>query len=492
MQLLGLRGGRLLAAWTALGALAALLPALWMWGFTVDDALISVRYARHLADGLGWRFNAHGPSTDGVTPLPWPLVLAPLARADALVVLARAKGLGLAAWVLTGAALGRAAGRVDSPAWTRVAALATMALSVPLAAHAVSGMETAVATSLATFAALRMDRPRTTAIFAGLAASLRPEMAPWAFALALGAVAANRGTTSANGGATSANRAAREPRPWLDACALALGPFVACAVVRAIAWGHPAPLALLAKPSDVAHGLAYAGAACVVSLVPVLVLAPVAVAREPRALAIVLAALVHLAVVVVVGGDWMPYARLVVPVLPSLVYAAVLASRCAHAIPTAARATLAVLLGVTLVARGGTSGRTVGPDRAALVATARPWLEGVPRLAALDIGWPSAATEAEIIDLAGLTDPEIAALRGGHTSKRVDARFLLARRPDALLIDAPRGLPPGGLAAWRDTATPRAVEARLLDDEDIAAHFTPVTWLPLGPSGGGYLLLRAR
>ena len=480
MQLLGHRPGRLLAAWTVLGALAALLPALWMWGFTVDDALISVRYARHLADGLGWRFNAHGPSTDGVTPLPWPLVLAPLARADALVVLARAKGLGLAAWVLTGAALGRAAGRVDSPPWTRVAALATMALSVPLAAHAVSGMETAAATSLATFAALRMDRPRTTAILAGLAASLRPEMAPWACALALGAVA-----TGANGGA-------RDPRAWLEACALALGPFVACAAIRAIAWGHPAPLALLAKPSDVAHGLAYAGAACVVSLVPVLVLAPIAVAREPRALAIVLAALVQLAVVVVVGGDWMPYARLVVPVLPSLVYAAVLASRHAHAVPAAARAAIAVLLGVMLVARGGTSGRTVGPDRAALVATARPWLEGVQRLAALDIGWPSAATDAELVDLAGLTDPEIAALPGGHTSKRVDARFLLARSPDALLVDAPRGLPPGGLAAWQDTATPRAVEARLLDDEDIAAHFAPAAWLLLGPSGGGYLLLQAR
>jgi uncharacterized membrane protein YhdT len=488
MQLLGLRPGRLLAAWTALGALAALLPALWMWGFTVDDALISVRYARHLADGLGWRFNAHGPSTDGVTPLPWPLVLASFARAGALVVLARAKGLGLAAWVLAGAALGRAAGRVDSPAWTRVAALATMALSVPLAAHAVSGMETAVATSLATFAALRMDRPRTTAILAGLAASLRPEMAPWACALALGAVTANRATSPV---AASAN-GARDPRLWLEVCALALGPFVACAVIRASAWGHPAPLALLAKPSDVAHGLAYVGAACVVSLVPVLVLAPIAVAREPRALAIVLAALVHLAVVVVVGGDWMPYARLVVPVLPSLVYAAVLAGRRAHAVPAAARATVAVLLGVTLVARGGTSGRSVGPDRAALVATARPWLEGVQRLAALDIGWPSAATEAEIIDLAGLTDPEIAALRGGHTSKRVDARFLLARSPDALLIDAPRGLPPGGLSAWQDAATPRAVEARLLDDEDIAAHFIPVTWLPLGPSGGGYILLRAR
>jgi hypothetical protein len=87
----------LLAAnlWTVIGALVALGPALALVGFTVDDALIAVRYARHFAAGLGWCFNVHGPSTDGVTPLPWPVVLAPLARADSLVVLERAQALGV-------------------------------------------------------------------------------------------------------------------------------------------------------------------------------------------------------------------------------------------------------------------------------------------------------------------------------------------------------------------------------------------------------------
>src|SRR5262249_46499936 len=71
-------------AWPAAGAALALASAAWMWGFTVDDALIPVRYARHLAAGQGWRFNLGGPATDGVTPLPWPLLLAPFARAPAL------------------------------------------------------------------------------------------------------------------------------------------------------------------------------------------------------------------------------------------------------------------------------------------------------------------------------------------------------------------------------------------------------------------------
>jgi len=469
-------------AWAALGAIAAVVPACWMWGFTVDDALIAVRYARHLAAGLGWRFDAHGPSTDGVTPLPWPVLLAPLARAaDALVVLGRAKAVGLMAWGAVAAALGAAAWRADrAPAWARGAALSTLALSVPVAAYAVSGMETALATSLAT-AAVMARRPRATALLAGLAATLRPEMAPWACVLAAGIVIAGGRTTPAS-----------RAREVAAAVALALGPFVACALVRAVVWGRPAPLAVMAKPSDLAHGVAYAGAACVVTLTPLLVLAPWALRRAPRALAIVLAAAAQVAAVMVVGGDWMPYARLMVPVAPSLAWAAVLVAEHAHPLATAARSAVALAVGVVLVARGGTEGRHVGADRAALVARARPLLGAARRVAALDVGWVSAATDADVVDLAGLTDPEIAALPGGHTSKRVDVMFLLSRRPDALLLYAPAGLPGGRLEAWAGAWYPRVVEARLARDPVLARHFAPAAWIPLGARGAGYVLLRAR
>src|SRR4051812_27296533 len=54
----------------ALGAvLAAAIGIALAWGFTVDDALISARVAAHLAQGLGYRFNADGPRVDCVTPL---------------------------------------------------------------------------------------------------------------------------------------------------------------------------------------------------------------------------------------------------------------------------------------------------------------------------------------------------------------------------------------------------------------------------------------
>src|SRR6185503_5425884 len=92
-----------------LAGIAAALPlALWLRGFMVDDALIEARYAANLAAGAGYRFNAGGPVTDGVTPLGWPLLLAPFAGGGVLAAFAAAKLLGLAAWLLGAALLGAA------------------------------------------------------------------------------------------------------------------------------------------------------------------------------------------------------------------------------------------------------------------------------------------------------------------------------------------------------------------------------------------------
>jgi hypothetical protein len=247
---------------------------------------------------------------------------------------------------------------------------------------------------------------------------------------------------------------------------------------------------VLAKPSDIEHGLAYTGAALIVTLVPILMLAPVALARSPRAVAIALAAVAHAGAVAIAGGDWMPYARLWVPIVPSLAYGAVLAAAHGHALWAMLRSCVAIVLGGILLVRNGDDGRHVGADRRTLILAARPWLANVRRVAALDVGWVGAATDAEVVDLAGLTDPEIAALPGGHTSKRVDARFLLDRDPDALLLYAPLGLSSG--TSWRDATYPRVVEARIARDDRIARRFDAATWLALGAKGGGYVLLQKR
>lgn len=486
-------------AWSALGLSIAAVPALWMWGFTVDDALISVRYARHVASGVGWRFNVHGPSTDGVTPLPWPLVLAAFARADALTVLFRAKALGLCAWIATGAALGRSSCLCLAPRWARLAPLAAIALCMPLAAYAVSGMETAAATSLATFAVLARS-PRVSAFLGGLAATFRPEMVAWAFVL--GAALAAVPSHPVAGGSRSFGPAEERPHSGLSLdprivaslrCGvLALLPFAACASVRVWAWGRPAPLAVLAKPGDPSYGVIYAAAAYFVTVVPLLVTAPWAIRRSPRAAAIVLASAAHACCVIAVGGDWMPYARLFVPIVPSLAVAAVLLSERAHPAGIVLRSLSALVLGATLIAHGGTGGRRVGADREALIVAARPLLAGAHRVAALDVGWVGAATEADIVDLAGVTDPQIASLEGGHTSKHVSATMLLERDPDRVLLYAPAGLPGGRLDAWRDATFRGAVEARLAGDDLLARHFDASAWLALGKSGAGYVVLTRR
>lgn len=451
-----------------------------MWGFTVDDALISLRYASHLASGVGYRFNAHGPSTDGVTPLPWAFLLVPLASADLLATLGRAKALGLVLGALAFAGTGYAVGRVRAPAWARAATLAVLALSVPAAAYAVSGMETPVATLLATGAALRFDRPRTCALLAGLAASIRPEMLPWALAVAAGSCVVARPPAD------------RRFVVVAFAVTFAIAPFVVCAVIRSAVWGHAAPLAVWAKPSDLTHGWIYAGAGCVVTLVPLLVVAPLALRRSARGAALAVAGVVHVVALVAAGGDWMPYARLFVPILPSLGLAAALAAEHAAAWATASRCVLALALGAVLVARGGTSGRSVGADRAALIRDARPVLGPLVRVAGLDVGWIGAATDADLLDLAGVTDPVIATLPGGHTSKRVPPTLILAHDPDALLLYAPYGLPGGAVEAYRDATYSRAIEARLAADDAIAEHFVPSAFLPLGASGAGYVVLLRR
>src|SRR5690606_35735574 len=86
-------------AWLAAAAgLGAALPAVVaLRGFTVDDAFITARYAAHIASGIGYRFNAGGPVTDGVTPLGWAYVLAPLASGGPLAAWRAAKWLGMGA-----------------------------------------------------------------------------------------------------------------------------------------------------------------------------------------------------------------------------------------------------------------------------------------------------------------------------------------------------------------------------------------------------------
>ena len=460
-----------------LGLFAAAPLAWYLRGFTVDDALIPARYAQHLARGLGYRFNPHGPSSDGVTPLGFAHLLAPFAAQGVLPAWQASRWLGRALWLSAAAALGAAASTpcrpavVGTPCQQPVAfndagqrlgpcvhppaarptlcaaqlSLLLVLCSAPLAAWASSGLETPWVVALATAAVLtppRADRALRGALWAGACAWLRPEMLVFALVLAVGRARSARGRARA-----------------LGCVALGVAPWLLVAAVRWITWGRPAPLAVLAKPSDLAHGLVYVLPALLFTGAPFAALAPGSWrALSPWARSLVIAGFSHLAVVALAGGDWMPLARLVCPVLPAFVLATaeLLADNRARRWAMT-RLALACAAELAVLAMRGEAARHVAEDRLALIASARPWLRDAAVVAAVDVGWVGAASDADIVDLAGATDAEIAALPGGHTSKAVGVAFLTGRHPDVLIFQ---------LAA-------PAAQALTSADDHVEAGFAP-------------------
>jgi hypothetical protein len=431
------------------GAAIALVPAIALFGFTVDDALIPARYAHHLARGLGYRFNAEGPVTDGVTALGWAPLLAPFAAKGPLAALRAAKVLGLVAWAASAGLLAIAVDRSSTRA-ARFAPLALVLVSAPLAAWSVAGLETGLVTALAAAAvSLRsLGHDRAGVACAAVAAGLRPELAPWAIVVA---------------GAPGPGEAFVVDRRAFARVGAALAPFAGVAIVRASVFGRAAPLAQLAKPADVVLGARYA-VACALLTGPVLLVAPRALSRLPAwPRALVVAVLAHFVGVALAGGDWMPLSRLVVAVLPTVVLAAAYVAGASDA-PLASAATVA-RLAIALTAAGwvmvriGPSAARVGEGRLAVIDELAPALASARVVAALDVGWVGAATDATIVDLAGVTDPAIAALPGGHTSKHVPPVLLATREVDTLVLLLDEGAP---LATpWTESRFARAVERRL-------------------------------
>lgn len=468
------------------GALSALLPALALSGFTVDDALITARYAHHLALGLGYRFNAAGPVTDGVTPLGWAFVLAPFAAGGPLAALAAARAIGVAAWTLAAGALALAVDR-SSGRPARFAALLLVPASAPLGAWSAAGMETGVVAALGALAVAlpALGRALAGAACAGIAAALRPELLPFALVVALAAQAAPRREGEAppsrregKGEAPSRGEGEATPRPprpaWaraLAALALAGAPFVVVALARVAIFGRAAPLAALAKAPDAALGARYA-LACFLLTGPVALVAPLAwraLPAWPRGLLAVVA--VHFLAVAAAGGDWMPLSRLVVPALPAVVLAAAHVASAADARATALRIALALAGEAFVMARVGPTAARVGAERLRVVEELRGALAGAEVVAALDVGWLGAATGATLVDLAGVTDPAIAALPGGHTTKRIPGALLDARGVDALVLLLAEGQP---LASpWTASRFARGVEQRLARLPGAGEAFAP-------------------
>jgi len=120
------------------------------WPFTVDDTFITLRYAKHLAEGLGPSWNPRGAPVEGYTTASWMALLAlPHALGVDALVFAKAFGAVLAyASLVASAALAYELTRGLDLRARSLAALAPFALAMaywPLALHAISGMETTLA-----------------------------------------------------------------------------------------------------------------------------------------------------------------------------------------------------------------------------------------------------------------------------------------------------------------------------------------------------------
>ncbi|HEX9298414.1 MAG TPA: hypothetical protein VF881_21400, partial [Polyangiaceae bacterium] len=168
-------------------------------------------------------------------------------------------------------------------------------------------------------------------------------------------------------------------------------------------------------------------------------------------------------------------ARLLCPILPSLVLVdAYLLSLPEGSLVSKLRLAFACGGEVILFVMRGPAAARVLPDRLALIEAARPVLATAKRVATIDVGWVGAATPADIIDLAGATDPEIAALPGGHTSKAISGTFLMQRQPEYFVLQLASGSDPSAEVP----SYARAAERRLTADPSIARAYESIWQSP--------------
>ena len=207
---------------------------------TLDDAYITFRYARHLAQGYGLgAWNQTGEHVEGYSSLLWTLLLSGAAWLGADVRIA-SKVFGIAAALTVMAVLFRR--RDDRPA---VLAGVFLALYLPFALYAASGMEAVAFTSLVTLALV--GPAPWQPIVAPLLVAMRPE----------GALVAAVDVLSL------AWR--RERWRWIAATAIAGGlTLMAIAVHRWVTYGALAPNTYYAKVAGggIGHvrlGLLYVG-----------------------------------------------------------------------------------------------------------------------------------------------------------------------------------------------------------------------------------------
>lgn len=453
-------------------AAVALTLEVFLWGFTVDDAWIISRVASHGAVSGLFAFNPTGPVTDAVTPWGMAHIVGYAGRAvglsTPLELWSLARWWGCVAYGLSFFLAGYfAVAGTSSRAWWNAPCLTVLCL--PAAIWAGAGMTAPLVGLMVLLGALWLERGAWgyAVLLLGSAGAWRPELAPFAMALLVSRAAFARESVF---------------KRLTLAGALAV-PSALLMVIRFVNYGHALPLSSIAKQPDFQSGLFYAAMTALWAGIPWLLwLRPVGPGRRREQL---IPWLVHLTALVFVGGDWMPGLRLSAALFPWLVWQ--LAPRLTKRWHLGVFAACAVFP-VILFVQQGEDLRAVSTRRFALIEAARPLLSEARVVAGVDIGWLGVATEAQVVDLAGVTDPKIAALPGGHTSKAVYPGLFSGRNVDTWVI---RTVDSGYQQSHPVESIQASywVDARLLRraaDLGMRIH----AFLPLAGTSGGYVVLR--
>jgi len=424
----------------AVTALAVVSVGIAAWPYTVDDAFIIARYAERILDGAGYTM-IDGPPTDGVTGPSWILPM--------LVGVGAAKAFGLLCAALAAALCVE---RGDRAAWV---AAVLLAVQPTLGVWGVAGLETGLG------CLLFVGAVRSSGWVAGGAVALlawvRPECVVGAGVSLL----------------------------FLSEDERKRGGLVAAAGVAAmVAWRFgffEVPfLPFRAKGAGPAEGLPYVLLAAVATtgvLGSILVVR--GAMREPR---IGAAVATHVVVVALVGGDWMPGWRLLAPVLPLVVWLAVQGGASwwpeRRALVVVCGAAMAIVPALDLGLQIAPV-REAGATRESRGRALAEELARVESVALVDVGYLGWKSRVEILDLGGLTDPEVARAPGGHLEKEVPIGYLDARAPEVVLLHS--AVRPRVTDGRLETLAGYPVEQRLAAHPWLQEHYRVERVVPYAP-----------